>query len=132
MLRLVWTAGTAGAAGSRRRSLGLAAMAGTVRLRTLARAAQAGVTECVSVGGAGARANGVRYVGSAISADGRYVSFGSAASKGVAGEPNGAHDVFVRDRRSGETRRVSVSSAGARANGESYETAVGADGRGSR
>ena len=47
-----------------------------------------------------------------ISADGRYVAFKSAATNFVAGDLNLDYDVFVRDRLSGTTELVSVSTAG--------------------
>ena len=53
------------------------------------------------VGGPGRRPGQQRTATPAISADGRYVAFGSDASNLVAGDTNGAGDVFVRDR---ETR----------------------------
>ena len=43
-----------------------------------------------------------------LSADGRYVAFHSVASNLVAGDTNGAEDVFVHDRQTGQTTRVSV------------------------
>jgi Tol biopolymer transport system component len=49
----------------------------------------------------------------AISDDGRFVAFRSNASNLVAGDTNGKVDVFVRDRQSGTTERVDVTSAGA-------------------
>ena len=55
------------------------------------------MTRRVSVGSGGAQANGDSYE-PAISADGRYVAFSSDASNLVAGDTNGATDVFVRDR----------------------------------
>jgi Tol biopolymer transport system component len=65
----------------------------------------------------------------AISADGRYVSFLSAASNLVVGDNNGFLDVFVRDRQLGTTERVSVSSAGTQSNDGSNNPAISADGR---
>ena len=68
----------------------------------------------------------------AISADGRFVAFGSDADDLVPGDGNGATDVFVRDRVAGTTERVSVSSAGTEANATSgffVGPAVSADGR---
>ena len=47
-----------------------------------------------------------------ITSDGRYVSFFSI-SNFVPGDTNGVGDVFVRDRQSGSTERVSVSTTGA-------------------
>src|SRR5439155_15823656 len=72
--------------------------------------------------------------GGAISADGRYVAFASTASNLVPDDTNGdathsENDVFVHDLRSGRTQRVSVSSDGAQANGNSGPTSLSADGR---
>ena len=45
------------------------------------------------------------------------------------GDTNGTHDVFVHDRKTGATARVSVDSAGDQGNDESYDPAISADGR---
>ena len=47
----------------------------------------------------------------AMSADGRYVAFGSSASDLVANDNNGTGDIFLRDLQSGTTTLVSVNSA---------------------
>ena len=86
------------------------------------------MTRRVSVGPGGAQANRRSY-GPAISAHGRYVAFFSYASNLVAGDTNGATDVFVRDRKTQVTRRVSVGAGGAQANSESFDPAISADGR---
>jgi Tol biopolymer transport system component len=71
----------------------------------------------------------------AVSADGRYVVFASAASNLVRGDTNGRVDVFVRDRGRGVTRRVSVSSHERQGNRDSGRTGsdavpvISADGR---
>jgi Tol biopolymer transport system component len=65
----------------------------------------------------------------AISADGRYVAFESAASNLVAGDGNGADDIFVRDRAAGTTLRVSVGPQNLEANASSAGPAISADGR---
>src|SRR5207244_361201 len=65
----------------------------------------------------------------AISGDGRYVTFASAASNLVAGDTNGAADVFVVDRSTGAVSRPSVSSTGTQANGGSLSPAISGDGR---
>ena len=65
----------------------------------------------------------------AISADGRYVAFGSLASSLVPGDTKGSEDVFVRDRNRDTTRRVSVSSSGQPGNGSSSQPAISGDGR---
>ncbi len=56
-----------------------------------------GVTQRVSVDSSGFESNGSSYQ-SSISADGRFVAFGSDASNLVPGDDNGASDVFVRRR----------------------------------
>lgn len=85
-------------------------------------------TERVSIGNSGAQANDTSS-SSAISADGRYVTFMSRASNLVAGDTNGWLDIFVRDRWMGTTRRVSVSSSGEQANLESSLPSITPDGR---
>jgi Tol biopolymer transport system component len=65
-----------------------------------------------------------------ISANGRYVAFHSADSNLVRGDTNRVFDIFLRDRRTGRTTRVSVSSAGLQANAESLgATSISSDGR---
>jgi Tol biopolymer transport system component len=64
-----------------------------------------------------------------LSVNGRIVAFGSDATNLVPGDDNLAHDVFVNDRKSGETTRVSVASGGGQAGDSSYEPALSASGR---
>jgi Tol biopolymer transport system component len=85
-------------------------------------------TERVSVDGSGSQGNG-NSEGPAISADGRYVAFFSEAANLVPGDTNGAFDIFVHDRLTGTTERVSVDSRGRQSNGDSLEEALSADGR---
>ncbi len=89
----------------------------------------AGLTTRVSIASSGDQANG-NSISAVISADGRYVAFISEASNLVSGDTNGFRDVFVHDRQTGTTERVSVSSAGAQAN-DTTNTLLGisADGR---
>ena len=54
----------------------------------------------------------------AISANGRYVAFASAASNLVRYDTNRVYDVFVRDRVRDSTERASVGSHGAQANAQ--------------
>ncbi len=89
---------------------------------------QSGTTERVSVNLLGAEANGESYLPS-ISADGRCVAFQSNATDLVGGDTNGSMDVFVRDRLSGTTERVSVDSGGAEGNFSSSQASISADGR---
>jgi len=89
---------------------------------------QTGATERVSVDAAGSQADGGSNA-PAISADGRFVAFQSEASNLVSGDSNGQSDVFVHDRQTGITERVSVDSAGSQADGSSTSPAISADGR---
>jgi tricorn protease-like protein len=89
---------------------------------------QSGETTRVSVASDGTQANNDSFAPS-ISADGRYVAFESYATNLVAGDTNGMNDVFVHDRQSGETTRVSLASDGAQAYGNSHEASISADGR---
>lgn len=88
----------------------------------------AGATTRVSVDSAGIPGNGASD-GPSISADGRYVAFSSDASNLVTGDTNSARDLFVRDRATGTTTRVSVDSAGTQGNGASDGPSISADGR---
>lgn len=89
---------------------------------------QAGTTSRVSLTNTGGQANGECWWPS-ISDDGRYVFFDSLATNLVPGDTNGGWDVFVRDRQTSTTRRVSVSSSGAEATGHSVLPSASADGR---
>ncbi len=86
-----------------------------------------GATIRVSVDSSGAQADSASYVPS-ISADGRYVAFQSFATNLVTGDTNGGTDIFVHDRNTGATRRVSVDAIGTQANEYSYHSAISADG----
>jgi Tol biopolymer transport system component len=92
-----------------------------------------GTTERVSVDSAGGESKGgnLRIGGAypSLSADGRYVAFTGYGDDLVAGDTNGATDVFVHDRTTGATERVSVDSAGAQAGGGSIQSVLSADGR---
>src|SRR6266571_2943311 len=78
-----------------------------------------GETTRVSVAADGAQGDNNSIGTAAISADGRFVAFASAASNLVPGDTNGVPDVFVHDLLTGATERVSVDSAGGEANGQS-------------
>jgi Tol biopolymer transport system component len=92
------------------------------------RAAPTATTDRVTVSSRGAQGDADSYR-AALSADGRYVAFESMATTLVPGDTNRADDVFVRDRRTGTTTRVSVTSTGAQATGHSADPAISADGR---
>ncbi len=87
-----------------------------------------GITERVSVASAGTQANDDVFTLN-LSANGRYVAFGSYATNLIVGDTNALIDVFVHDRDTGTTERVSVATAGTQANGESFSPAISSDGR---
>ena len=87
-----------------------------------------GTTERVSVSAAGVGATGNPYDTPTISADGRFVGFSSADDRLVTGDANGVEDVFLHDRDSGDTVRVSVRGDGTEADGPSGAPAVSGDG----
>lgn len=64
-----------------------------------------------------------------ISADGRFVVFESLATNLVISDTNNARDVFLHDRQTGITSRVSVSSSGELGNSYSDSPSISADGR---
>jgi Tol biopolymer transport system component len=68
---------------------------------------QAATTERISVSSAGSQPNGLSQLPK-ISADGRLVFFESDASNLVANDTNDYRDIFVHDRSSGDTERVSL------------------------
>lgn len=67
--------------------------------------------------------------GASISADGRYVAFDSDATNLVADDTEAWPDVFVHDRQTDETRRVSVSSDGEAGSLFSVVPVISANGR---
>ncbi|NQU50715.1 MAG: PD40 domain-containing protein [Planctomycetes bacterium] len=85
-------------------------------------------TEMISVSSTGLQAN-ADCLDAVISADGRFVSFYSEASNLVTGDSNGVADVFVHDRQTGMTERVSVDSNNQQANAQSSAAQMSADGR---
>jgi hypothetical protein len=87
-----------------------------------------GITERVSVSSAGIQADDEVFTMS-LSSNGRFVAFGSFATNLVADDTNGFIDVFVHDRDTGTTERVSIATAGTQANDESYSPAISSAGR---
>lgn len=85
-------------------------------------------TERVSVSSLGEEANDSSFL-SAVSSNGRYIVFISDATNLVANDSNGYRDVFVHDRRTGFTTRVSVSSSGIESDGDSYPPVISGNGR---
>ena len=116
-----------GAPGGKRRGVGLASLlVGAVGLCATPGAAQSTERVSVSTGGAGANDGSLAP---AISSDGRYVAYASQADNLVSGDTNGAWDVFVHDRQTGTTTRVSLGVGGAQGNDGSASPVLTPDGR---
>lgn len=94
----------------------------------------AGITERVSINSSGIEGNGASG-GGVISADGRYVAYSSVASNLVANDNNIAtdydgNDIFVHDRQTGSTVRVSIADSGSESpRGAEGGQAMSSDGR---
>ncbi len=88
----------------------------------------AGTTELVSIASNGIHGNS-SAMNSEISPDGRYVVFESMSSNLVPGDTNGVSDIFIHDRQSHTTERLSLSSQGIQGNHHSYFPSISADGR---
>lgn len=86
------------------------------------------LTERVSVASDGAQSAYETNGEPVLSYDGRYVAFDSFASDLVAGDTNDDYDVFVHDRQTAVTERVSVTSDGGQGGGTSWAPAISADG----
>ncbi len=87
-----------------------------------------GATTRISVASDGTQANHDSFSPS-ISDDGRFVAFRSNASNLVAGDGNARQDIFIHDRNSGTTARISVPDGGGEADGHSVAPAISGDGQ---
>jgi Tol biopolymer transport system component len=85
-------------------------------------------TERASIGNHEQQATGRSFLFS-VSGNGRYVVFDSSAPNLVRGDTNDTDDVFLRDRWTQATRRVSVSSSGEQGDLASSNPSVSDDGR---
>jgi Tol biopolymer transport system component len=91
----------------------------------------AGTTERVGVDSNGNQSDWPSGFGSrpvSLSTDGRFVAFDSYAPNLVPGDLNSTTDVFMRDRLTSTTGRVSISSTGAESNQGSYSPVISGDG----
>ena len=86
-----------------------------------------GVVTRVSVSASGAQAN-LNSFSPVFSPDGNKIAFQSAATTLVAGDTNGAGDIFVKDLTTGAISRVSVSAAGVQALSGSFSAVFSPDG----
>lgn len=87
-----------------------------------------GETTRISVASNGTEGNDVSE-NADITADGRYVVFGSKASNLVANDTNATEDVFIHDRTTGATTLISSATNGVPGNGNSGFPTISADGR---
>ncbi|MBI1851373.1 MAG: HYR domain-containing protein [Planctomycetes bacterium] len=105
---------------------------GLLSILAISATAFGGTTTIVSIDSSNVIGNarsGISDDSVAISGDGRFVAFDSDATNLVAGDTNGRSDVFLRDRQSGTTVLVSVTSGGVQGNGNSARAAISSDGR---
>ena len=111
-----------------RRLVALATLAAASVPLVAVSATKGPATELVSVSTGGA--SGSNHSKSpAISATGRFVAFESTADDLVPGDTNGRTDVFVRDRKTGTTTRVSVAGDGSQVAEGGYAPSISANGR---
>lgn len=87
-----------------------------------------GRTTRINLSPSGAEAN-QRSTDPMISAGGRYVTYGSLATNLVRGDTNDVRDQFLWDRRTGTTRRVSLSNRDRQANDTSCDATISHGGR---
>ncbi len=87
-----------------------------------------GITSLESVSSTGVIGDSLSFP-SALSSDGRFLTFGSLATNLVNGDTLGFQDGFLRDRTTGTTQRVTVGYNGAESNDNSNATDVSDDGR---
>jgi Tol biopolymer transport system component len=88
-----------------------------------------GTTTLVSVNTNGAGGGNGDSFAVAISTNGQFALFESAATNLVAGDSNGVNDIFVRDVSNGVTTLISVSAGGGSGNGVSRNSTMTPDGR---
>ena len=89
---------------------------------------QTGTTTWVSRNTEGGESDGFNLFPS-LSADGRFVAFDSDSTNLVAGDGNDATDVFLHDRQTGTTIRVSRNTEGGDPDGESFFPSMSGNGR---
>jgi len=90
----------------------------------------AGTTSRVSVATSGTAGDNNSETPS-VSSDGRFIAFASDAANllGAGGDTNGFTDIFVRDRTTATTKRVSVSTASAEGNNASTSPSISSTGQ---
>lgn len=117
----------------RRRTVGTLIAASLLALAAPARPAAAistnvpmtGIASLSTANKAGNKAS----ADASVSWSGRFIAFASTSTDLVAGDTNAKNDIFVRDTLADTTIRVSVSSGGTQANGDSSRPSISSDGR---
>jgi hypothetical protein len=99
------------------------------RMNVFVRDRQTGVTLLASVNAAGTAGGNGDSFPSALSSNGQFAVFESAASDLIAGDTNAASDIFVRDTVNNTTLLVSVSTNGSVGNASSRDATITPDGR---
>jgi hypothetical protein len=96
------------------------------KLDVFVRDRQNGTTDRVSLRSNGVQGNG-DSLARGISSDGNIVLFESVATNLVTGDTNAVEDVFLHDRTTGKTTRISVDSFGTESNGDSWYSCMSTD-----
>ncbi len=86
------------------------------------------LTTRISVDSEGNQGNSYN-ISPSISGDGRFVAFTSGATNLVPNDTNLRSDIFVHDRATHQTTRVSVSNSNVQGNGFSFRPSISADGK---
>lgn len=89
---------------------------------------QTNQTSLISMNSQGIVGNQVSNCG-AISSDGRYVVFESRATNLVSNDTNGFRDIFLHDRMTLQTTRLSINAQGIEGNANSFDADISANGR---
>ena len=87
---------------------------------------ETGATTRISISNEGVEADGKSEKPS-ISGNGNFIAFTSDATNLVEGDTNGDSDIFIHNRETGETTRVSVDSLGNEANNDSENPSISVD-----
>jgi Tol biopolymer transport system component/cell wall-associated NlpC family hydrolase len=82
----------------------------------------------VSASPSGEPGNGIAWNAS-VSADGRFVAYSSDATNLVPGDGNGHTDIFLFDRQTGLSERISLTPSGGEADGASFYPLISGNGR---
>lgn len=93
-----------------------------------AHAVDLGPTRLVSADAEGVQANGDTHE-AVVSASGRFIAIGSAATNLVPDDTNGVDDVFVTDSSDGSVERVSVDEEGDQLSSGTFPLSMSSDGR---